>query len=126
MEHTKLPWEANKFTKLDGSEIKTVADVVECLKSSAELAGGLELYGVAPKGRDDIIICYTGNGETSKANAAFIVKACNSHYDLLEACKRGCNTLAIAIKSAWEDSTDEDVAEHHVIKQMNAAIAKAE
>ena len=113
MEHTKLPWEANKFTKLDGSEITTVDDVIECLTSSAKLAGGIELYGISSSG-DEKIICYTGNGETSKANAAFIVKACNCHDDLLEACKE-----ALSIIEKYSD-----VPVH--IFALKAAIAKAE
>lgn len=83
MKHTALLWEASKFTKLEGSEIKTVDDVIECLKISATLAGGIELYGVTPKGTDETIICYTGNGKTSKANALFIAKACNYYNKLL-------------------------------------------
>ena len=34
-----------------------------------------------------------GSLQTAKANAAFIVKACNSHYELLEACKIVLNQL---------------------------------
>ena len=84
MNHTELPWEANKFTKLDGSQIRTVDDVIECLKISATLSSGVELYGVSLK-NDEKNICYTGNGKTSKENALFIAKACNCHEELLEA-----------------------------------------
>jgi len=125
MNHSKLPWEANKFTKIDGSEIMTVDDVIECLSISAKESQGTELFGVTIEGSEDVI-CYTGNGKTSKENALFIVKACNCHDELLEALKKSRKSLAVAIKSAWEGATDEDVNSHAVIKQIDSAISKAE
>lgn len=46
--------------------------------------------------------------------------------ELLATLKRARGSLASAIKSAWEGSTDVDVAENLTIKAMDAAIAKAE
>jgi hypothetical protein len=65
-----------------------------------------------------------GKGQTQrqqeqKANAEFIVRACNSHDALLEACK--------AIKQAIED-TDKDglIRDDFIFAQAEAAIALAE
>lgn len=44
---------------------------------------------------------------------------------LREAAKSARDALAVAIKAAWEGSTDADVAEHVVIKKLDAAIARA-
>ncbi len=46
-------------------------------------------------------------------------------HELLEAAKSARDALAVAIKAAWEGSTDADVAEHVVIKKLDAAIARA-
>lgn len=45
--------------------------------------------------------------------------------ELLEAAKSARDVLAAAIKAALEGSTDADVAEHIVIKKLDAAIARA-
>lgn len=55
------------------------------------------------------------------ANARLIAAA----PELLEAAKSARDALAVAIKAAWEGSTDADVAEHVVIKKLDAAIARA-
>lgn len=54
-------------------------------------------------------------------NAALISAA----PDLLAAARQARDALAVAIRHAWEGSTDRDVAEHKTIKQIDAAIAKA-
>lgn len=58
------------------------------------------------------------HGETTAemdANAVFIVRACNSHYDLLEAAKMG---LSVLESEEGSDKTQGDI--------MRSAIAKAE
>jgi len=52
-----------------------------------------------------------------KSDAAFIVKACNSHYDLLEACK------ALVRQEDWQG---EDIDPLSPVGKARAAIAKAE
>ena len=56
------------------------------------------------------------NPDPNDANAKFIVRACNSHEDLLEACKDG---LAIALMSGMNEKDDP------VVKRIKAAIDKA-
>lgn len=55
-----------------------------------------------------------------QANAAFIIRACNSHYELLQACKA-------AIADANQTGCSENLAVIHTatIRQCMAAIAKA-
>ena len=63
-EHTKLPWKVNNGFK--NLTITTEED---------------GLYIAESEGR-------IGNSDLDLANAQFIVKACNNHYKLLEACKQ--------------------------------------
>ena len=60
MKHTKLPWETNGSCLIKGEN----REMVSCFSIGG---GSVDVDG--------------------KANAAFIVKACNSHYQLLEAIK---------------------------------------
>lgn len=45
--------------------------------------------------------------------------------ELLDAAKSARDALAVAIKVAWEGSTDADVAERVIIKKLDSAIARA-
>ena len=46
-------------------------------------------YGVYAEGnQNDHVIVKGDNQENAEANAAFIVRACNSHYEMLEALKQ--------------------------------------
>lgn len=84
-------------------------------------------------------------GDERQANAEFIVRACNSHYELLEALKRlRAFTGALMQETGKTQNqnvlTHSDIAIHaadpstlapkkgaiEVAKQLNAAIAKAE
>lgn len=61
-QHTPLPWANDCFV------VKSLAN------------GAVGIYG-------GIVICHTGgwdvrNGRDAEANAEFIVRACNSHYQL--------------------------------------------
>ncbi|MBA3590365.1 hypothetical protein [Methylibium sp.] len=56
-----------------------------------------------------------------EANARLIAAA----PEMLAALVQARKVLAVAIQANWEDSTDEDVAEHITVKQMDAAITKA-
>jgi len=113
MEHTKGTWEATRFLKFDGSEIKTISDVAETLSLSAQKSENVNLYGITIHG-DERIICYTGNGIQSEDNALFIARACNCHDDLLKAC--------MVAKELLETIMDQP---RPTIEQLKAAIAKA-
>ena len=63
-----------------------------------------------------IVECQEG-----EANLRLLLAA----LELLEAAKSARDALAVAIKTALEGSTDADVAEHVVIKKLDAAIARA-
>jgi hypothetical protein len=82
VDHSPLPWTFTYFTKPDGSEIKTPQDVAETVASSALKCEGTTLWGVTldepdAEGRT-VVICYTGNGPHSEANARLIVAAINA------------------------------------------------
>lgn len=102
MEHSETPWEANRFLKGDGTEIETVEDVAVILSNSALAGDRAELFGVTNGDTDEsglsTIICYTGNGPRSQANAARIVTSVNSHAALVEAVKD--------LRSIWYISVD--------------------
>lgn len=59
--------------------------------------------------------------EQLEANAAFIVRACNSHYELLEALEK-CRALFSEIRNDWTDPRSECCSGWEII---DAAIAKA-
>ena len=56
-------------------------------------------------------------GHNAEANAEFIVRACNSHYDLLESCK---------LASDFITHLPEYIEATHSVTVINLAIAKAE
>lgn len=67
------------------------------------------------------------NQETAEANAAFIVKAVNSHYELVEACKE----VALFMENplAWIEANSEPNYANKtgvLLEQLKQAIAKAE
>jgi hypothetical protein len=82
VDHSPLPWVFTYFTKPDGSEIKTVQDVADTTAASAFKGEGTTLWGVSEESLDEDgavkIICYTGNGPHSEANARLIVAAINA------------------------------------------------
>jgi hypothetical protein len=59
------------------------------------------------------------SSDEAEANASLVAAA----PELLEALRDARRALGIAIRSAWEGSTDADVAENHVIKKIDAALA---
>jgi len=113
---TPGPWVATRFLKPDGTEIKTVGDVVEVLSASATKSENAFLYGVTTERENDhLVVCYTGNGPTSRANASFIVRACNCHDELLAACKEFVRKVECG-----------EARSKRSYAQMKAAILKAE
>lgn len=99
--HTKTPWRYVKQDNIIVSESKLVADVNE---------GVSPLTAIVPSSWD----C---SEEERNANAEFIVCACNSHEDLLDACK--------AIVRRWDSGIDA-LTEAVEIAAVRAAINKAE
>ena len=99
--HTKLPWGYWPDCCRDGGMITTNEN------------GG---HIAAPT-------FFEKSPELTKANAAFIVKACNSHYELLDACKEAFGVITepgvmdVDEWKAWQKKT---------IFQLKFIIAKAE
>lgn len=63
MNHTPLPWKVSEFDLPPGD------------------------YQISVIGAGRVICDMPSTKEVDDANAQFIVKACNNHYDLLNACK---------------------------------------
>lgn len=75
-QHTELPWEVEAHNHVDDEPwhtiLKGAVDITHN-KQPHEIA--CDKYSALPK-------------EENEANAEFIVKACNNHYQLLEALKK--------------------------------------
>ena len=82
LDHSPLPWTLTYFTKPDGSEIKTPQDCADTVAFSALQCDGTRLWGVTLAEKDSegrtLVICYTGNGPHSEANARLIAAAVNA------------------------------------------------
>lgn len=94
MKHTKLPWTIEYDHKGRAAAI----------------------------GSDNILIAAL-SGRDPKGNAEFIVRACNSHEDLLEACREVQRALTSPSRKLL-DSTRQEM--EPLLQAVNAAIAKAE
>lgn len=69
-------WDWTKHNREDGKPTESVEDVVAILALSARKGTGVELHGVGAKQcGEDIVVCYTGNGPRSAANARFLANA---------------------------------------------------
>lgn len=103
MNHTELPWETVEIEDdIEGLPITAVIltpNKAEIIKQRQMRYEGF-----------DIAHCY---GEDHEANAAFIVRACNSHDDLVAALEQ--------MTAHYEHLDDGDGS----IQQARAAIAKA-
>lgn len=85
-EATKGPWEFTTFSKPSGCPIETLADITKTISVSVERSPMIELWGVnitTDESGQYKVVCYTGNGPTSEANAAFIAHARQDIPDLL-------------------------------------------
>jgi len=82
VDHSPLPWKFTYFSKPDGSDIETPQDVADTVAHSALQGDGTKLWGVTLDEKDEegrtLVICYTGNGPHSEANARLIVAAINA------------------------------------------------
>ena len=92
-EPSEGPFEFAWFCRHDGEPIQTVADVVETVGLSAKKSTRAELFGVALAERDEdgkqIVVCYTGNGPRSEANAQLIAKLLNDYRTVPAALPEG-------------------------------------
>lgn len=69
----------------------------------------------------DVLVCSCGTrplSDEALANAAFIVRACNSHDDLLAACEAALTRLRTIER-------DKGIHSHETIPELEAAIARA-
>jgi hypothetical protein len=82
LDHSPLPWTFTYFSKPDGSDIKTPQDVADTVAHSALSCEGTKLWGVSldelAEDGSVLVVCYTGNGPHSEANARLIVAAINA------------------------------------------------
>lgn len=99
-EHTPLPWRVDAEDTME-TTIHTIRD------SDGKDIAHADRLSDEPSD--------TGANE---ANAEFIVRVCNSHYELLKACKK----LVKSISEAHESTPHQMMAIDHA----SAAIAKAE
>ena len=99
MKHTPGPWRVQPYNQRDASAI-------------CDLGWNLQVGSDAPM--DEAL----GEDET-KANAAFIVRACNSHEELLAALKG-----LVPYQATWSEPAKTPYG--RAIAAANAAIAKAE
>ena len=76
--HTPEPWEVSRYLRSNGEAPQTPEDLIEILSESVRKSPGMELFGVAMEGSDQVVLCYTGNGPTSLENAYRIVACVNA------------------------------------------------
>lgn len=98
IKHTPGPWKyyyegSGDYLILAGDDEKEIASVLQPKGGSGFLGGG--------------------PAEENEANAKFIVLACNSHYELLEACKAALPMIKRSVAPM-------------TYSKVSAAIAKAE
>ena len=99
MKNTSLPWKVDEATDLPIAVIQDNED-------------GIGIAEIGPRNKRSLFL------------AEFIVKACNAHNDLLEACK-------LALEYLYAEGCDEfdSIPEHYHLKphivQLNKAIKKA-
>jgi hypothetical protein len=109
--HTALPWVANK-ARIEQPDMPGFNG---------------SRYRIADAYSSDVLAC-TPKFKEAQANAAFIVTACNSHYEMLDALKRCTAEIAKEahrlqfVLGAHERS---DVLDR-LVQEANAAISKAE
>ena len=116
------PWNFTFFTKPDGSEITTPQDVADTVAYSALQCDGATLWGVTLDEKDEdgrgLVICYTGNGPHSEANARLIAGMAAERERtrrMEKALKRLCDLCSCNVLSPypqpWGETTNDAVAE---------------
>jgi len=94
------------------------------LSECSGVYGGEQHWAILCPNANGIIADVEGGlGAKSKANAEFIVRACNNHEELLTACKMSLQDAKDALSGEWEPATSgwESIVEH-----LTRVIAKAE
>lgn len=110
--HTPLPWKLSTLDKLHGEySIYTGKNVNFADAVIANVAGGLGTY--------DEGCC------ESEANAEFIVKACNSHYGLVEVLKMAQAFIGGAISSR-KHAEDRECLTKDLLDPIRAVLSEAE
>lgn len=84
MSHTPEPWEANRFTDVNGNQHDSNLAVADTLKHSAMQSESAELFGAS---QGDLVVFYTGNGPRSKRNAMRAVECVNACAGLADPAK---------------------------------------
>jgi hypothetical protein len=104
--HTALPWTADDHATATTAKIRAAGIKIADCHSYSDI-NRAKMPGAPDRA-------------TRAANASFIVKAANCHYELLDALKEGAECLddMIAGRGGW--------AVEDVLRDMRAAISKAE
>lgn len=102
--HTPLPW------KISIADRETVT-----AESGSDATSGRGTVCTSPTCR----IKPYYDSETRRANAEFIIRACNSHYELVKACEAAKHAMN-AMPREYRHFI------HHAIEQVGKALAKAE
>jgi hypothetical protein len=132
-EHTPTPWGLAIYRD-DPNRPPTVDKIKHMLCESVDRTiqhGGSipDIYfvcaSVDPK--DPVFTAITGNGPHSEANAAFIVKACNCHEELVEACQLALQFIRNGVEYGYIRMPDKDTPDpaHHMDDILHAALKKA-
>jgi hypothetical protein len=119
--HTPLPWAF-------GAPVGQTGPTTPSFKPFC--GGGDWPYAQVTRGLDTIAIfpapddggsfgCGKPISAQAEANAAFIVRACNSHYDLLEALELASNALSVCVESGGY------YVGEGIFEKINAAISRA-
>ena len=122
MEHTKTPWEISHHVKLPNCHTPSTWQIVKHDFPDYPYEGELEEeWGMYPPLGEAGPIALIAGG----ANAAFIVKACNLHDELVEALKDTCNLLDIFFENP-QFTVDELIDMSRRLRKAHAVLAKVE
>ena len=99
MKHTELPWGYARTHRMSDNTWYVLVDSDG--RGPIMEVGGKDLVGQIAEAKYLIT-----DPEKIKANAAFIVRACNNHYKLLEALKRLINSYVNLIESGHDRIKD--------------------
>jgi hypothetical protein len=89
------PWNWGQIVDKDQRPLETIEAVCQAMTDSAMFSQSTELWSVFSSAGDTPVICYTGNGPRSKANADFITHACNNYHYFVSTINRLGDELAI-------------------------------
>ena len=113
--HTELPWDAK--ARYVGGNIVPLLPNAPVIAVMAKTAGDIAYIANYPSDDQDGL-------KEMNANAELIVRACNNHYKLLEACKEADRVFSACGESAAFIGMGP--AGHSAISNLKAAIDAAE